>query len=198
MRADLAAILLSALLLRPALAQDSEEPEGAAPEQSSAYRIFTSAKGTFACDVPAAGWQVFEEDTPLGSAAHFLGPAEEGGNWRAALHVHFVDKSRPGFVPIDDAVKRERRSDAVADRSASPVRRVRVSRASARRFEVTETRLVPGDRLPATPTVLHHFFAVVPAGDGYMIIKLSTSRETYLRYRDLFDRILRTFRVLGY
>ena len=166
--------------------------------KSSNYKPYTSPKGTFACDVPVAGWQPFEEETPFGSSAHFLGPMEDAGNWRAALHVHFLDKAQPGFVPIDDAVKRERKSDSLAQRESSAVRRLRVSRASARRFDVTETRLSPADRLPASSFVIHHFFAFVPAGDGYFIVKLSTSRDTYLEYRELFDRVLQTFRVLGY
>ncbi|MBI4348441.1 MAG: hypothetical protein HY553_16480 [Elusimicrobia bacterium] len=201
MRTRYAPILLALLALgSPAAAQDEDLDEGeAAPARSSNYRPYTSTKGTFACDIPVSGWNPFEEDTPFGSSAHFLGPAEENGTWRAALHVHFVDKGQPGFVPIDDAVKRERRSEPFSEREAAgPVRRVRVSRASARRFEVNETRLAPADRLPAAPFVIHHFFAFVPAGDGYFIVKLSTSRDTYLRYRELFDRVLQTFRILGY
>ena len=187
---------LALALAAPAFAQDAELPE-AGPIKAADYQPFTSARGTFACDVPTAGWVVLEEETPSGSAAHILGPAEEGGRWRAGLHVHFMDKTQPGFLPIDDAVKRERRSDASATRSASPVRRVHVNRRSARCFEVTETRLLPPDRLPAAPSILHHYFAFVPAGDGYFIIKLSSSRETYLDHRGLFEQILRTFRVLG-
>ena len=200
MRARLLAALLAALALRPALAEDAEPQDNAesAPARSPAYRPFVSARGTFACDAPSAGWQAFEEDTPSGSSAHFLGPVEDIGNWRAALPVHLIDKSQPGFVPLDDAVKRERRSEPSAERSAGPVRRARVAHGSARRFEVTETRLLPPDRLPSAPVTLHHFVAFVPAGDGYFIIKLSSSRETYLDRRELFERVLQTFRILGY
>jgi len=181
-------------------AQENENDDGSesAPVRSSNYKPYTSTKGTFACDIPVSGWQPFEEETPFGSSAHFLGPVEESGGWRAALHVHFLDKAQAGFVPIDDAVKRERKSDSLAERESGSVRRVRVARASARRFDVTETRLAPPDRLPASSIVIHHFFAFVPAGDGYFIVKLSTSRDTYLEYRELFDRVLQSFRVLGY
>lgn len=196
------ALLLASACAAPALAED-EELEGEEVAEASegkprAYRAFVSPKGTFGCDVPAVGWSAMEEDTPLGSTARFFGPVEEGGAWRAALHVHYLDKAQPGFVPIDDAVKRARRSDSTAERSATSVRRARVARASARRFEVNETRLLPIDRLPAAPSALHHYLAFIPAGDGYFIVKLSTSRETYLERKPLFERVLKTFRVLGY
>lgn len=192
-------LALSLLLVSSAHAEAEvdDAPEAVAPKPGQ-YRAFSSSKRTFSCDVPAAGWPVFEEDTPWGSAAHFLGPVEENGAWRAALHVHFVDKSQPGFVPIEDAVKRARRSDPAAERTATSVRRSRVSGKSARRFEIVETRLTPGERLPAAPSTLHHYVAYVPAGDGYFIVKLSTSRETYLNYKDVFEHVLHSFRINGF
>lgn len=200
MRVELLMLALAALALRPAWAEEAEPAEDApvAPANASAFKPYTSSRGAFACDMPVSGWAAFEEETPFGSSAHFFGPVEESGNWRAAVHVHFLDKGQPGFVPLDDAVKRERRSDASADRESTPVRRKRVARTSARCFEVTETRLLPVDRLPAAPAVLHHYMAFVPAGDGYFIIKLTTSRDSYLEYRAQFERVLQTFRVLGY
>ncbi|MBI4425677.1 MAG: hypothetical protein HY554_18240 [Elusimicrobia bacterium] len=197
-RKALLAALAAALALwpRPSWTQE-EDPPPAAPA-GGAYRSFTSARRTFACDVPVRGWRVFEEETPSGSAAHFLGPSELDGSWRAALHVHYVDKTQPGFLPLEDAVKRARRAEPGSSRSATTVRRWRVARQSARRFEVTETRLIPPDRLPAAPAVLHHYVAFVPAGDGYFLVKLSSARDNYLDYRELFERVLQTFRILGY
>ncbi|MCX5789540.1 MAG: hypothetical protein NTX64_13705 [Elusimicrobia bacterium] len=196
MRIDrLFALALALAFAAPAFGdEDGDEP---APVKPSAYKPLTSARETFACDIPSKGWTVIEEEAPSGSATHALGPAEEDGRWRAALHVHFMDKNQPGCVPMEDAVKRERRSDPTSARTAGAVRRFWVARRSARVFEVEETRLLPPDRLPATPSVLHHYYAFVPAGDGYFIIKLSTARETFVDYRGTFEQVLRTFRVLG-
>lgn len=196
----LLALLLAAPAAPPAWAQDDPEEELAEVSEgkAGAYRHYVSPRGTFGCDVPAQGWNAMDEETPFGSSARFFGPAEEGGAWRAALNVHFLDKAQPGFVPLDDAVKRARRSDSTAERSSTSVRRARVARASARRFEVSERRLLPADRLPASTSVLHHYFAFIPAGDGYFVVKLTTSRETYLEHKALFERVLKSFRVLGY
>lgn len=173
----------------PAAAQDAPR---------SPYRPFTATRRTFACDAPAIGWYPVEEDTPYGSAVHWLGPVEADGAFRAAIHVHFVDSRQPGFLPLDEAVKRERDGDRASGREATPVRRWRVAKRSARRFEVTETRQLPGARLPSRPLVLRHYYTLVPAGDGYFIVKLTSTQETYQEYRKDYEQMLESFRVLGY
>jgi len=109
-----------------------------------------------------------------------------------------MEAGKPGSVPIDEAVRRLRAADPASGRAAGPVRRWRVARLSARRFEVTEKRLLPPDRLPARPVMLHHYYTLVPAGDGYFTIKMSTSRDTYLEHREAYERLLESFRILGY
>ncbi|MBI4386382.1 MAG: hypothetical protein HY551_03270 [Elusimicrobia bacterium] len=162
----------------------------------AAHTLYTSPLRTFACEVPG-GWQALELQTPAGSSAHFLGPAEADGAWRAALHVHFLQKDQAGFIPFDALLKRERASDPLSRREASVISRRNVARGSARRFEVSETRLLPDGGLPGRPVILHHYYAMIPAPDGYFVVKLSTLRETYLAYRDDFDRALGTFQILG-
>jgi len=159
---------------------------------------FTSARRTFSCDIPWAGWNLFEEDTPFGSSTHVLGPSEAGGAFRAGLHIHFIDKDRAAFEPLDGFVKRVRQDERVSGRTATPIRRWRVAKRSARRFEVRETRQLPNGHTPSRGRVLHHYYAVVPAGDGYFVVKLSTTEETYLEHRESYEHLLNTFRILGY
>lgn len=161
------------------------------------YAAYESPRRTFACDVPVS-WKGFEEDTPSGSAAHFLGPAEADGAWRAALHVHFMETGKPGFVPIEAAIKRAQRPEKATSRQATALTRRRLRGRAARRFEATETRLLPRGRVPSRPVLLHHYYAFLPAGDGYFLIDLSSTRETYQRHRDAFERALDTFRVPGH
>lgn len=167
-----------------------------AAAQGQMTASFASARRTFSCDTPK-GWPVFEEDTPGGFAAHFLGPAEAGGAYRAAIHVRYFEKGQPGFVPIDDALKRERQPDKLTERSATSVARWRVARNTARRFEVTETRQLPPGLLPSQAVLLHHYYAFVASGEGYYIIKLSSTRERYLDYKDDWEKLLATFRIIG-
>jgi len=179
---------LSALLLLAA---------GTSAAADRGYVAYTAPGNVFTCEIPK-GWQAFGSETPFGSSVHVLGPAEEKGAWRAAIHVHFFQKSKPGFVPFDAMLKRERTPDVTTHRQATVVTRWRVSRGSGRRFDVTETRLLPPDILPAKPVVLHHYYAMVPAGDGYFVIKLSSTQEDYQRHRDDFDHLLSTFLITGY
>lgn len=183
-------VLLAALLLPlSAGAQFQTRPAGK-------RKAYVSPRRAFSCEVPP-GWKAFEEETPWGFSAHFLGPAQAAGAWRAALHVHFIDRRLPGFVPVEETLKRERKADPRTGRETTPLVRWRIGRRAARRFEISETRRLPLDRLPSRPVALHHFYALLPAGDSYFVVKLSTTRETYLDYREAFERVLDTFRVLG-
>jgi len=184
-------LLWALLLCSPGLgawAQDAPRPKSV---------LFESAHRTFAGEIPA-GWSALETESPSGFSMHLLGPAEAEGAWRPAFHVHFMEKGRPGFIPLEAALKRARRSDKLTGRRATPIFRRKVAKESARRFEVTETRLAPSSTLPARPLVLHHYYALVPAGESYFVIKLSTTRDDYLDYRKDFERFLDTFRILGY
>ncbi|MBI3549583.1 MAG: hypothetical protein HY078_11135 [Elusimicrobia bacterium] len=168
----------------------------AAWSQEMKYVAFTPARRNFTCEVPPS-WPSLEEDTPSGPATHLIGPADANGAWRAAIHVHYMQKGAPGFIPLDDQLKRVRRSDKGTDRESSPLFRWRVGRYPARRFEVVEQRIVARNRLPAQPLHLHHYYAFVPAGGhDYFVVKLSSTRDSYLEYRNAFDHLLNTFRVM--
>lgn len=169
-----------------------------AKEEERQFAPYTPPGRLFSCEIPAKGWQAYEHETPRGSSVHILGPALAGGSLRAAYHIHFFDKSKPGFVAAEETLRMERERDKDSEREATPPTVTRIQRAAARLFEVRERRIIPGDRLPASPLVLHHYYAMLPAGDGYFMIKLSTTQEDYLDYRKEFKRFLGSFRVLGY
>lgn len=186
-----------ALLILALAAPQAFSQEFVQPEPAPNHILYTSTRRTFSCEVPK-NWQAFEEETMTGSAAHFMGPSEADGAFRAALNIHFVQKGSPGFVPLEDAVKREKQSDKDTSRDSSSVQFWRVSRNQARRFEVVETRQLPREVLPSRPMVLHHYYVFVNASDGYFMIKLSSTRETYLNYKADLERLLSTFQILGY
>ncbi len=170
----------------------TEPAQGGSPEP---HRAGTFQNRVFSAELPS-DWQVVEEEAPYGTVARFLGPPEAGGAYRAALHVHFIEKGRKGFMPFEEALKRERQSVDEVERSAGSVQRRPVNRRASRRFEITEKRLLPLDRLPASWFWLHHYYAMVPAESGYFILKLSSLRDTYLDYRPDFERFLNSFRAL--
>lgn len=167
------------------------------PQEPKLNRLlYTSPRRTFSCEVPK-GWQAFEEDALHGSSVHFLGPAVADGAFRAAINVHFVQKGSPGFVTLENAVKRERQSDKDSSRESGSIIYGRLAGSQSRRFEITETRQLPREVLPSRPKVLHHYYVFLNVGDGYFMIKMSTPRETYLDYRTDFERMLSTFQILG-
>lgn len=151
----------------------------------------------FYCDVPL-GWQPFEEEDPAGTAVHILGPDAPGGAYRAGIDVRWVEKGQPGYQTAKKLVDRLRRDDKTTDRHASTVRPMRIAGTLARTFEVTETRRLPPEGLPAVEEPLHQYVAVVPSGESYFLITLSSSRETYLDYRQLFVDFLHSFKSTGY
>lgn len=188
----LPSLLLAALLGASALhAQDEPEPAGR-------YRKYEPTARSFSCEIPSRGWHAFEEDSVQGYAVHILGPDSPTGTYRAGIDIHWVERGQSGYMDYKKAIDVQRRSDAAAERKATPVRLMRVAGMNARVFEVTETRLLPPDRLPAAPEVLHHYVAILPSGDSYFLIRLSSTRDSYLDHRDEFVRFLKHFRVLGY
>ena len=179
--------LLACVAAGPAFAQlfPSQQPK---PK----HFTYTPPHREFTCEVPT-GWQAFQEETLQGSSVHFMGPAEADGAFRAAIHVHYIQRGKPGFVPLETAVKRERRSDSGTSRDVSPIVFWHAAKAQARRFEVNETRQLPRDVMPSRPVELHHYYVFIPAGDSYFMIKLSSTRETYLNYKADFERLLSSF-----
>lgn len=187
---------LAAVLLAAALAPG---PALAAPPWSDPDRVehFRPRNGTFLCEIPE-GWTGFEEETPRGVSVHLFGPVEAQGLWRAAYHVHSIEGSRPGFLPARDFLKAQRARIKSAQREATELMTWRVDRRPAKVFEVREQRFLPHGRLPAAWLRLHHFYAVVPNGrDDYFLVKLSTTEESYLKYREEFRRFLASFKPTG-
>ncbi|MFH1725655.1 MAG: hypothetical protein ABII00_13685 [Elusimicrobiota bacterium] len=195
-----AAAAVALLLMMPARAAGASSGGGSrerAPGSADPrYVRYSPPSRTFSCEIPS-GWTPMEEPTPRGSAVHIVGPQQARGAWRAAYHIHFFEKDKPGFVPSREALKAARRRDAGRDVTGMSSRRV--ARRPARVFQVHEKRLLPAGRLPAELVALHHFYVFVPSGsDDYFVIKLSTTEEAFLDYRRELGRFLESFRVIGY
>ncbi|MEQ1919439.1 MAG: hypothetical protein ABL955_09580 [Elusimicrobiota bacterium] len=116
---------------------------------------------------------------------------------RTVLSVRFYDKDTPGFTPIKQAVELMRRENKSLQRTVTPVRPVRVGLGLARTFEISETRRVPSDDGPSFDEELHHYVAVIPVGEAYYLVRLISSRATYLEYRDDFVRFMKSLRSLS-
>lgn len=151
----------------------------------------------FACELPGPEWRGFEEEETSGPVARILGPDAPSGTYRTGISVRWVEKGQPGWRPFKDAVEALRRSDKSFGRHATSPRPLRINGILSRSFEIIERRRLPPDQLPAYEEELHHYVAMVPLGDSYYVLKLSSSRENYLDYRDAFVRFLRSFRPLG-
>lgn len=159
---------------------------------------YSPAANTFQCDLPGPDWRAFEEEEPSGPAVHLLGPDNPAGTYRAGISIRYFEKGQPGWYPLKEAIDRMRRSDKSSGRHATAPRMLRIGGVLSRIFEITEDRRLPADQLPSFEESLHHYVAVVPAGENYHVIKLSSSRDVYLDYRAPFVSFLKSFRPLGY
>jgi hypothetical protein len=203
--------LLAALLLlaSPALAGDwladasktareAVIPGAAQPEApKKAWMPYVPTSRLFSGEIPVEGWWPMEEETATGSVFRLLGGDSQSGSVRTVLSVRFYDKDTPGFLPIKQAVDLMRRENKEINRTISPVRPVRVGLGLARTFEITETRRVPSDDGPSFEEDLHHYVAVIPVGEAYYLVRLVSSRATYLEYRDDFVRFMKSLRSLS-
>lgn len=169
------------LLLLAALAFGAED----------APRAWEPPSGVFSCELPE-GWDAFEEPHAQGASSHILEP--QGLGYRAGIDVHLHEPAQPGFVPAKIALETLRRKDKASDRSSTPVRVVRIGRLSFRVFEVTETRRLPSRRLPGATATLHHYVALLPSGESYFVIRLSSTQEAYLEHKRTFLEFLDRFR----
>lgn len=169
-----------------------------APLPQGGLITYTSPSKSFIVDIPR-GWESFESETPRGIAAHLIGPKLADGGWRAAYHVHYFEKGAPGFAPLREMLKTERKKNRTMQRQVTPTTTWRVDRKPAKIFEVREQRIAPYGRLPAERLSLHHFYAIVPNGiNAYYMIKLSVTEDKYLDYREEFRRFLKSFKITGY
>jgi hypothetical protein len=182
--------LLALALATPGVAQ--EEPA------RGPYRAYEPASRAFRCDIPSKGWHPMEEETAQSYCVHILGPEDPTGSYRTGIDVHLFEPGQPGFIPVKKALDLMRREDKSSERSATSIRLLRNNGVLSRLFEVTETRRLPAESLPSASTVLHHYVAVIQSGESYFVLRLSSTREVYLDYREEFLRFLKNFRPLGY
>jgi hypothetical protein len=160
---------------------------------------YTPPSQTFACDLPGPDWHAFEEEEGAGFAVHILGPDSETGTYRTGIVVRWLEKGQPGWVQLKKHVDDDlRRSDGSIGRVATIVRPYRIPAGLSRIFEVVERRRLPADQLPSVEEELHYYYAVIPIGESYYEVKLGSTREEYLAYREVFARFLRAFKPIGY
>ncbi len=177
-------------------AREANIPGSTPPEApKKAWVPFVPASRLFSGEIPAEGWWPMEEETATGSVFRLLGGDSQSGSVRTVLSVRFYDKDTPGFTPIKQAVDLMRKD--VPGRSITPVRPVRVGLGLARTFEIVETRRMPADDGPAFEEELHYYVAVIPVGEAYYLVRLVSSRATYLEYRDDFVRFMKSLRTLS-
>jgi hypothetical protein len=200
-------ILLLPLAAAPARADDwlldaqraaaaAPIPGEAAPEKpKSDWVPFEPVSRLFRAQLPTEGWQAFEEEDALGTVVRVLGPDDPSGALRATLTARLIDRDAPNFVTAKEAVEMMRRSGP--DRDPSAVHPLRVGAGLARVFEVVETRRLPADEGPSTPHELHQYVAVIPRGEAYFLIRLTTARANYLDFRDFFVTFLKSLKPIG-
>ncbi|MDE2490137.1 MAG: hypothetical protein KGM24_04775 [Elusimicrobia bacterium] len=145
--------------------------------------------------LPPKGWRPYETEDALGTVDRILGPDDPSGLLRATLSVRYEERDSPGFLPARDAVAAMRRSGP--DRSATPVMPLRLEMGLARIFEVTLRRRLPLDAGPSRSLALHEYVAVIPRGEDYFVVRLLTTRGSYLDYKSFFVRFLKELRALG-
>ncbi|MBI5245187.1 MAG: hypothetical protein HY922_16110 [Elusimicrobia bacterium] len=201
----IAALVLCAALPQAALAQGGGGQGAAVPGgrpfsfpgggPPKPYVSYMPPSGGFVCDVPN-GWSALEESSPHGMSTHFFGPRR--GLIRPAFHVHLLVKEALGFLPFSEALKRARSSSSAAKREVTSQQAWRVCDRPSRMFEARERRLIPPDALPAESAMLHHFYAFVPAGEDYFIVKLTVDEDEFQDYRSEFRRFLKSFQILGH
>lgn len=179
-------------------ARDAAIPGSPQPEApKKPWTPYVPASRLFSGEIPVEGWWPMEEETATGSVFRLLGGDSQSGAIRTVLSVRFYDKDTPGFLPIKQAVDLMRKENKETGRSITPVRPVRVGLGLARTFEIVETRRVPSDDGPSFEEELHHYVAVIPVGEAYYLVRLVSSRATYLEYRDDFVRFMKSLRSLS-
>ena len=171
-------------------------PGESAPEAvAKSWVPFEPASRLFRADIPPEGWRASEEEDASGFVVRLFIEDSASAAIRGALSVRLVDRDAPGFVPAKQAVEAMRKGGE--GRETSPVNTLRVGAGLARIFEITQTRRLPGEEGPALPEELHQYVAVIPRGEAYYLVRLVTSRASYLEYRDDFVRFLKSLKPIG-
>ncbi|MEK7388904.1 MAG: hypothetical protein AAB036_04335 [Elusimicrobiota bacterium] len=163
----------------------------------SPWTRWTPNSRLFSGEIPTQGWWPMEEESWRGPVFFLLGPDSPSAALRATLSVRFYDKDTPGYAPIKKAVDLMRRDNAATRRSMTPVRPLRVGLGLARTFEIVETRRLPMDDAPSFEEEIHQYVAVIPVGEAYYLVRLISSRSTYLEYRDDFVRFIKSLRAVS-
>jgi|CXWL01.1.fsa_nt_gi hypothetical protein len=179
-------------------AREAVIPGSTAPDApKAAWTAYVPSSRLFSGEIPTEGWWPMEVETAQGPVFRLLGADSQSGAFRTTLSVRFYDRDTPGFTPIKQAVEFMRREDKATHRAVTPVRPVRVGLGLARTFEVNEVRRIPTDEGPSFEEELHQYVAVIPVGEAYYLVRLASSRATYLDYRDDFVRFLRSMRAIS-
>ncbi|MBI3288585.1 MAG: hypothetical protein HYZ74_03600 [Elusimicrobia bacterium] len=178
---------------REAVIPGSTQPE---PPKTPWIPYIPSSR-LFSGEIPSEGWWPMEEETAQGPVFRLLGPDSQSGAFRTVLSVRFYDKDTPGFTAIKPAIELLRRDNAATRRNVTPLRPLRVGLGLARTFEIVEVRRLPADDGPSFEEELHQYVAVIPVGEAYYLVRLASSRATYLEYRDDFVRFLKSMRALS-
>lgn len=170
-------------------------PAAAPADAAETLLRYSPASRAFACDIPSS-WRAFEEEEPSGFVSRLMGPDNPSATFRTGIDIRWVEKGLPGYVPYKEAIDTLRRDDRPTRRSATAVRAMRISGAMARTFEIHESRQLPLGRVPMMEEELHHYVALVPSGESYFVIRLSSTRDVYLDYRTFFVKFLKSFKTL--
>lgn len=169
--------------------------ESAPPAPSAEWTPYEPASRLFGAELPARGWDASEEEDARGPVFRAFGPDGPESALRATLTVRLVDRGSPFFLPLKDAVAAMRRPGP--DRTVSPPSPLRVDAGLARVFEIVSTRRLPLDEGPDAPAAVHQYVAVIPRGDAYFVVRLTSERAVYLDFRDFFVRFLKSLRPIG-
>ncbi len=156
---------------------------------------YDPASRLFRAWIPGEGWRGSEEDDALGTVERFYGPEDSSGLVRATISVRLVDRDSAIFVPAKDAVAVMRREED--GRKTTPLTTRRFPAGLARLFEVTRELRLPADEGPALPLTVHEYVAVIPRGEAYFVVRLTSARSDYLALRPLFVRFLEELHAVG-
>lgn len=157
---------------------------------------FMPPSGSFVCELKE-GWTALEERSPRGMSVHLFGPASKPGRLPPAYHIHLIQKDSPGAPSISEAMKKAREKERFAERTTTSAQSARYAGRNMKLFEVRERRRLPAEALPAEAAMIHHFYAFIPAGEDYFIVKLTVDEEEFQDYRLTFRDFLKGFQIVG-
>ncbi len=157
---------------------------------------YSPPSNAFTCRIPGSWWG-YEEEEPNGFAVHLLSPDDPLGVYRAGIDVHRVIKGTPGYAHYREEISKMRKGGGLLDNQSSPLSYTRAAGGLGIVFETTDWQWLAVGRLPARRIPLHHWVCVVAEGENYWIIRLSSTRASFLKYRDLFRRFVSSFKSLG-